>query len=237
MRNLLELLLPGACVLCGDRAADALNLCPGCLRDLPAVHGACRRCALPLPAPGVCARCEASPPPFRRAVVSFRYEEPVDTLIQQLKYHQELSIAPTLGRLLALRIAEVGAPLPECILPVPLHPRRLRARGFNQSLEISRALAAGTGIPVKYRWARRVRDTPAQSRIENLRARQINVRGAFSASSRLSRYGCVAIVDDVVTTGATATELARAVLAQGVLAVDLWCIARAERGPAGRPGP
>ena len=164
-KRLLGLLLPRICVLCSDRAAEPFNLCDGCIRDLPGMAGACRRCALPLPlpGPGLCARCAAAPPPFRRAVAAFRYVEPVDTLIQQLKYQGDLAVAPTLGRLLALRIAEAGTGGAECILPVPLHPRRLRARGFNQSLEIAKALAAGTGIPVKRYRVKRTRDTPVQS--------------------------------------------------------------------------
>ena len=233
-KRLLGLLLPRVCVLCSDRAAEPFNLCDGCIGDLPGMNGACRRCALPLPAPGsgLCARCATDPPPFRRAVAAFRYVEPVDTLIQQLKYQGDLAVAPTLGRLLARRIADAGAGGPECILPVPLHPRRLRARGFNQSLEIAKPLAAGTGIPVKRYWVKRTRDTPVQSQIQGIPARRRNVRDAFAASPRLARYARVAIVDDVVTTGATAAELARVVLAQGVESVDLWCVARAERGTA-----
>ena len=233
MRNLLALLLPRICLLCGDGAEEPFNLCPGCIRDLPRIGTFCRRCALPLPASRreICAQCAGTPPPFNRAIAAFRYLEPVDSLIRKLKYQRDLSVAPTLGLLLSQRIAsEGGAKGPECVLPVPLHFHRLRARGFNQSLEIARTLAARAGIPLKHRWVRRERDTALQSQVENIHARHLNVRGAFTASPRLSRYRRVAIVDDVVTTGATAMELSRAVLACGVESVDLWCVARAERG-------
>lgn len=231
MHDLMARLLPRICLLCGDGAEEPYNLCTGCIRALPRIDAFCRRCALPLPAVDseVCAQCVRAPPPFRRAVAAFRYVDPLDTLIQQLKYQRDLSVASTLGRLLAKRIAEAGAGDPECILPVPLHPRRLRARGFNQSLEIAIVLAAGTGIPVKRHWTKRTRNTLAQSQVQSIPARRRNVRGAFAASPRLSRYARVTIVDDVVTTGATAAELARVVLAQGVESVDLWCVARAER--------
>ena len=233
MHDLMARLLPRICLLCGDGAEEPYNLCTGCIRALPRIDAFCRRCALPLPAVDseVCAQCISAPPPFRRAVAAFRYVDPLDTLIQRLKYQRDLSVASTLGRLLAQRIAE-KADRPECILPVPLHIRRLRVRGFNQSLEIARTLAAGTGIPVKPLWVGRARDTPVQSRAQSVRARHINVRDAFTASRRLARFRRVAIVDDVVTTGATAAELARCILARGVESVDLWCVARAERSAA-----
>ena len=232
MHGLLALLLPRICLLCGDGAEEPYNLCTGCIRTLPRIDVFCRRCALPLPAADseVCAQCAGAPPPFRRATAAFRYVDPLDTLIRQLKYQRDLSVASTLGRLLAQRIAgETDADRPECILPVPLHVRRLRVRGFNQSLEIARTLAAGTGIPVKHHWVGRTRDTTVQSRAPSVRARHINVRDAFTASRRLARFRRVAILDDVVTTGATAAELARCILARGVESVDLWCVARAER--------
>ena len=232
MHDLLALLVPRICLLCGGGAKEPFNLCAGCIRDLPRVDAFCKRCALPLPVPGpqTCTQCVSAPPPFRRAVAAFRYLEPLDTLIRQLKYQQDLSVAPTLGRLLSQRIAlEDHADRPECILPVPLHFRRLRTRGFNQSLEIAKTLAAGAEIPMKHLWVKRTRDTAIQSRAQSIRARHLNVRGAFAASPRLARFRCVAIVDDVVTTGATAAELARVVLARGVESVDLWCVARAER--------
>ena len=237
MDGLVTLLFPRMCLLCGDRAEDPHNLCGGCIRDLPGIGNCCRRCALPMPVPGtdVCAQCASAPPPFRRAVAALRYVQPVDTLIRLLKFEGNLAVAPTLGWLLAHRVAEEeDASVPECILPVPLHPRRLRARGFNQSLEIARALGAATGVPVKRDWTTRTRDTPVQSRTHSVRGRGINVRGAFSASRRLACFRHVAILDDVATTGATASELARVVLAAGVGRVDLWCVARAERGATAR---
>lgn len=235
MHDLMARLLPRICLLCGDGAEEPYNLCTGCIRALPRIDAFCRRCALPLPTADseVCAQCISAPPPFRRAVAAFRYVDPLDTLIQRLKYQRDLSVASTLGRLLAERtVGTRDVEGPECILPVPLHIRRLRGRGFNQSLEIARTLAAGTGIPVKPLWVGRTRDTPGQSRAQSVRARHLNVRDAFTASRRLVRFRRVAIVDDVVTTGATAAELARCVLARGVESVDLWCVARAERSAA-----
>ena len=230
--HLLSTLLPRTCVLCGDQAAEPFNLCTGCIHGLPKTQESCRRCALPVPvsSPGTCARCTIAPPPFRRATAAFRYEEPVDTLIRQLKYQRDLAVAPTLGRLLGQRVVETGVGDSECILPVPLHPRRLRTRGFNQSLEIAKSLASTVGVPVKRHWVKRVRDTMVQSQTQGVGARLQNVRGAFTASSRLARFRSVTIVDDVVTTGSTTAELARVILAQGVESVDLWCVARAEQG-------
>ena len=107
MQNLLALLLPRICLLCGDGAQEPFNLCPGCIRDLPRIGAFCRRCALPLSESGldVCAQCAHTPPPFDRAIAAFRYLEPADWLIRRLKYQRDLSVAPTLGLLLWQRIA------------------------------------------------------------------------------------------------------------------------------------
>ena len=156
-----HLVLPPTCLLCGAAGAAGLDLCAGCLRDLPRNRTACPRCATPLPlgGTGACARCRAQPPDFDRAFVPFRYQPPVDFLITRLKFGGRLTCARLLGELFAAALAERSDPLPDCIAPVPLHPRRLRERGFNQALELARAAARRCGIPLWINGLRRVRHT------------------------------------------------------------------------------
>ena len=236
MHDLMARLLPRICLLCGDGAEEPYNLCTGCIRALPRIGAFCRRCALPLPTVDseVCAQCVSAPPPFRRAVAAFRYVDPLDTLIQRLKYQRDLSVASTLGRLLAKRVAEAGAGDPECILPVPLHPRRLRARGFNQSLEIAiEHWRPGTGIPVKPLWDdANAGHAGAVPGLRTSAPARRNVRGAFTASpSALARFRHVSPLWTTWSLPAPPPPNSRVcILARGVESVDLWCVARAERG-------
>jgi len=223
-----SLLLPPRCLLCGADAGGGHDLCCHCAAALPMATPSCPRCALPLAVDGgavPCGRCLRRSPPYERAVAAFRYADPVDRLVHGLKFSGRLSHARLLGELLAERIAADGAVLPAALVPVPLHPRRLRERGFNQALELARPLARRFGLPLRHAVVRRIRDTAAQSGLAQ-RARRGNVRGAFSVSAVLPEDD-VAIVDDVVTTGATVDALAVALRRAGARRVTVWCVARA----------
>lgn len=226
--NIQDLLLPPRCLLCGDAGAGGRNLCSGCLDDLPWNSPACWRCALPLPsdadAHNLCARCLRRAPPFDSALAALRYEPPLDFLVAGLKYRARLDHARLLGELLVHAVRQTDAPRPELLIPVPLHPRRLRERGFNQALELARPLARALNLPLARRGCRRVRATPRQTDL-NARERRGNVRGAFSAGRVAGRR--VAIVDDVVTTGHTVAELARTLRQAGAVHVQVWSAARA----------
>ncbi len=235
LAGLLDWLLPPACALC--EAPGAL-LCPPCLAELPALGPACRRCALPLPADpgGLCGPCLRRSPPFEALVAPFAYGPPLDRLLQALKYGGRLELARPLGERLAVSWLAAGPP-PELLLPVPLHPRRLRQRGFNQALELARAAARRAGLPLAPHLLRRIRDTLPQAALD-ARARRANVRGAFVLAAGLEGVRRVALVDDVVTTGHTVAELARLLRRAGVEEVRVWAAARAlpPRVPAG-PAP
>jgi len=235
LRGLLDWLLPPACALCG--ATGAL-LCAPCLAELPALGPACRRCALPLPGDpgGLCGPCLRRPPPFEALTAPFAYAPPLDRLLQALKYRGRLELARPLGERLAESWLE-AAPPPDLLLPVPLHPRRLRRRGFNQALELARSAARRGGIPLAPDLLRRVQDTPPQAALD-ARARRANVRGAFALAAGLGGARRVALVDDVVTTGHTVSELARLLRRAGAEEVQVWAAARAlpPRVPAG-PAP
>jgi len=221
-----RLILPPTCLLCGAVGVAGLDLCAGCLRDLPRNRTACPRCATPLPPGGIgaCAHCRAQPPDFDRAFVPFRYQPPVDFLITRLKFGGRLTCARLLGELFAAALAERGEPLPDCITPVPLHPRRLRERGFNQALELARAAARRCGIPLWINGLRRVRHTVPQTQLD-ARQRQTNPLGAFALAAPLPGTR-IALMDDVVTTASTVAECARVLRAGGATEIEIWAIGR-----------
>jgi ComF family protein len=218
-------LYPPRCALCGEASDTECDLCAGCLSDLPRNDSACLRCGIPLSnGATLCGPCNHTPPPFERSIIPFRYAPPLDHLLQQLKFHQRLHLAPLLGDLLAGAVAARNEPLPELLLPVPLHKARLRERGYNQAVELARPLAQQLAIPLAHDRFRRVRHTAAQTSLKG-KDRRKNLRGAFTVEGNLP--GHVAILDDVVTTGATVNELARVLKRAGVESVEIWAIARA----------
>jgi ComF family protein len=224
--------LPFNCTLCGQAAADAdMDLCLSCSRGLPWLDQACRSCANPLATAAIteqtallCGRCLHQAPHFDRSYCAFVYREPVSWLLQGLKYHRRLSGIPVASRLLLEYLRSRVECWPQLILPMPLHPARLRQRGFNQALEIARPLARVLGIPLSMRVCGRERNTPQQSELPAAR-RAANVRNAFRMHESLP-VKHVAIVDDIVTTGATANELARLLKKHGAETVQIWAVAR-----------
>lgn len=218
-------LYPPRCALCGQAGADGCDLCPECLTDLPRNATPCHRCGIPLSdGANLCGPCSHKPPPFDYSTIPFRYGPPLDYLLQQLKFHQRLHLAPLLGNLLAKAIATRDTPLPELILPVPLHRTRLRERGYNQALELARPIAKQLAVPFASDRIKRLRHTAAQTSLQG-KERRKNLRGAFVITDKLPRH--VTILDDVVTTGTTVTELAKTLKRCGVEIVEIWAIARA----------
>ncbi len=209
----------GDCLLCGEESGPEL-LCAACAAELPALAEHCPQCALPSPAGAVCGSCLNHPPHFDATHALWRYEFPCDRLVQALKYRARLALAGFFARALASR------PLPEVdlIVPMPLHPKRLAERGFNQALEIARGLARHLGRPIEPRGVLRVKDTLPQTELP-YEERAKNVRGAFLCKLDLSGAS-VAVVDDVMTTGATLNELARALKRAGATRVENFVIAR-----------
>ncbi len=216
--------LTAPCLLCGIPALES-NICTGCRADLPwldANH--CSRCAHPLPAPGLCGRCISEPPQYDAVVAACRYAFPLDGLIQAYKYNGRLIAGPALASLLADRVRQ----RPDLIVPVPLTAQRLRERGFNQSLELARSLGQQMGVPVNAQLCVKTRDTAPQTRLP-WKQRRKNIRGAFVVEGGVA--GChVAVVDDVLTTGATLSELARNLKRAGAATVTGWVIARTVAG-------
>jgi ComF family protein len=220
-RRFAGLAFGGGCFLC--RGAARGLLCAECDADLPRLQGPlCPRCALASAGGQTCGRCLSRAPAYDATVAALAYEFPADALIQALKFRGELALAPVLGALLAARLPR-GA-RPDFVLPVPLSAARLRQRGFNQALEIARSLAAAAGAPLAPRLAERRRDTAAQLELA-LAEREANVRGAFACDAALEGAE-VALVDDVMTTGATLGELAATLKRAGAARVVNWVVAR-----------
>ena len=191
-------LLPARCTLCGGTGAGYSDICGKCRADLPWLGSACLRCALPLPAEGICGRCMArSDDPIARTTAVFQYHGTVTGLILGLKYRGRLPAARLLGELMAEVLMEhVGDPAPEVLMPVPLHRARLRERGFNQAVEIARPLAASLGLGLDLDSCERVRNTAEQTRLDAAQ-RARNLKGAFRVVRHVP-YRHVAIVDDVL---------------------------------------
>jgi len=170
-----------------------------------------------------CGECQADPPAFELSRVPLRYEAPVSDLISHFKYRRGLSDGQLLAQLLARHVRDTTLDV-QLLLPMPLHPSRLRERGYNQAAELARTLSRATGIPWNSTLLRRTKAAPTQ-REANKRERRRNVRKAFVCESKnLPRS--VAIIDDVVTTGSTARAAAAAVKLAGAERVEIWAVAR-----------
>ena len=227
---LTRLALPQRCELCVAPAGGAL-LCVDCERSLPRVLSPCSRCGLSSAgtrAGGTCGACVATPPPYAVTIAAFAYAFPADRLLQRIKYQGRLALAHWAGAALA---AAVGADLarrcegerPDRVVALPLAPSRQRERGFNQAREIAVHVARRTGLPLAAPLERITGGTP-QTRLPWAR-RGRNVRGAFAVSSPV-RGARIALVDDVMTTGATLAEAARTLVEAGAERVECWVVAR-----------
>lgn len=220
--NLVHSILPQDCLLCGaSNASD--GLCAPCRADLPWLdRPLCPRCSLPTPGGEICGHCLHHPPSLDRTVAVFSYEFPLDALIQGLKYGQQLNIVLPLATALAQRAQAV--PRPDLLVAMPLHPLRLRERGFNQALELAKVLTQRLGIPLPPNSAERIRATASQVGLP-WKERAGNLRNAFASTMDLTGKH-VAIVDDVMTTGASLNELGRALRRQGASEISAWVVAR-----------
>ena len=217
----------GHCLLCGAASHGALDLCSACVRELPWLAEGCVRCGLPLPGgpAAACGACLAVAPVFTRCTAAFAYEYPIREMLLRFKQQGDLASGRTLSLLLARRLARSGVADSAgfVLTPMPLHRRRLQSRGYNQAERIARILASECGMPLAHSLALRIRETIDQKGLSG-RHRRTNLRGAFSAASCAGRR--ILIVDDVLTTGASANELARVLIAAGAAEVRVCCLAR-----------
>lgn len=216
-------LLPAHCRCCETPIADG-QLCPACIEALPWNRTACAHCATPMQHSGTCPQCLRRPPRFDSAHAAFRLATPVQQSVHGLKYHANFSEAALLGDLMAMRLATREQRLPQLLLPVPLHPLRLMRRGYNQATEIARRVSQRLALPMNTHAAVRLRQTEDQIG-QSKAARLRNMRGAFAVNVDLSGLHA-ALVDDVMTTGATLDALARACRQAGAAHIEAWAAAR-----------
>lgn len=206
------------------------NLCVGCTADLIRNDAACARCALPLTSSTIthtgmlCGPCISQPPAFDRVVAPWLYSFPVNSLISHFKYGKRRAFGRPLAKLL---VHEING-RPDCLIPVPMHASRERERGFNQAEEIALWLSEDLSIPVANHLIHRRKQGDTQSGLTR-RQRLVNLKGAFETTGPIPKH--VAVIDDVVTTGATAQELARKLKKAGARTVEIWALARTPKIP------
>ena len=223
LRKAARMVFPPRCLLCGETGVNGRDLCPACAEALPWNASACLRCALPLPIPGLCGACLQKPPPMGETHAVFVYGFPLDRLVPRFKFHRDLAAGRLMADLMAGALA--SAPRPDALVPVPLHARRIRQRGYDQALELARPLAATLALPLRADLLQRIRATAAQSELDAGQRRR-NLARAFAVADQAALPAHVALVDDVMTTGATLAAAAHALRAAGVERVDAWVCAR-----------
>ena len=217
----LDLLLPLRCVAC---EREGRFLCQECEPDLPALKRPyCSICAAP-GYPGLCGWCESSRPGMDRVIAPYVMDGPVREMVHRLKYHNLKAAAPYMARLMAARL-EARSETPDIIMPTPLHPRRERSRGYNQAGLLAKELSRITGLKLDSRALIRSADTAPQVELKDGQERRQNVQGAFECRADMAGRS-ILLVDDVVTTGGTASACASALKAGGAGAVTVLALAR-----------
>lgn len=215
---------PRYCPLCLS-VVDAAGLCRRCLSSLTPLGPSCRICLAPVErqANNICIHC-ADGVSFDQVVALSRYKYPISDLICRLKYRRHIYLAQVLGTLLADQIKDRKHTLPELLIAVPLHKQRIRYRGFNQAIEIARTVSSRLNIKTDYRCVEKSKITPLQTTL-NAHQRRYNLKGAFRLRRPIYAKS-VAVLDDVMTTGATASEIASLLKENGVLRIEIWVAAR-----------
>lgn len=218
-----RLALPQRCELCAGPSGSDL-LCRACVQALPRLGTRCPVCALPTPGGEACGACLAEPPPFDATIAAFAYAFPVDRLMHAFKYHGRLALAEWCARAIGAERERRRSALPDRLIAVPLSRERQRERGYNQAFEIARLVAREWRVPLVRHGVHRVGSAPPQA-VLPWAERAKNVRGAFACELPLKGL-VVAVIDDVMTTGASLAELAKTLKRAGAARVENWVVAR-----------
>lgn len=220
-----------SCLVCDEATESADCVCNVCETELPWLMEQCAVCALPLPMDGLmCGQCLQQPPAFKQVIAPWTYSFPIDSLISRFKHQARWPfgqmLARQLGRHLQHRYENTGLTRPDCLLPVPMARKRLRERGYNQSLMLARWLSEDLTIHHDEDLLLRPNETVAQQALD-AKTRKRNLLNAFALAPDAQVQGRhFALVDDVLTTGATAHSLAHLLLNAGAREVDVYCLAR-----------
>ena len=225
-KSLVWSLLPPRCLLCDQPGMPNIDMCETCWTELPANRLCCPICALPLAAPAVaCGLCLRRTPEFHRTVAPMQYHAPISVLMSRFKFHQDLAAGRLLAELFCRHTKNIE--LPDALVPVPLHRKRLRQRGFDQALELAKGIARGKSLNLRSDILTRIRHTSAQTDLNAVERRK-NCKDAFVLNTH-SLPEHIALLDDVMTTGTTVSECARVLKKAGVKQVDIWVMARVPR--------
>lgn len=226
IKQLLANNLQQRCVLCAAPHGADLGLCEDCAIDLPWYHEAqCPQCAIniSLKHHQICGTCLQTPPAFDQTIAMMRYAFPINALLQAYKYEHRLPLAHFFASLF-IKEYQFTEKAIDCLVPMPMHPKRLQERGFNQALEIARLLSRAYQIPLDFRACTRTKNTPPQASLA-LKQRINNMAGAFACNTDFTGRH-IAIIDDVMTTGASMHALASVLKKAGAKTVECWVIAR-----------
>lgn len=217
-------LTPIPCRLCG---ADCQNqvLCPNCIKDLPELKSVCPQCSLPTSASQRCGQCLSNPPEQNTSISIYQYKDPIDRLIADFKFNDKLYLSQFFAEKILTKLNH--RPLPELLIPIPLHPQRLKQRGYNQSFELAKILSKSLSIPVSNSFLERIINTQPQSSMP-FKQRKNNIKHAFKAADGLP-FKHIALIDDVLTTGHTANAAAKTLKKAGATTIEVWTIARTIR--------
>ena len=229
-KNVFTGILPNRCVLCGLQSD--LGYCRQCYLLLPRIVHKCHQCGRSLPKsspnPHQCGLCLNQPPPYQSSFIPFFYSPPISNAIQNLKFHKDIAVGTALAEAF---IEALDSPwsnvseFPEVLTPVPLHKKRLKERGFNQSLYLAEKIGSKLGIPVNPDILLRIKNTEPQSNLPE-RQRNKNMRGAFEVTKPILKYEHVALIDDVVTSGNTVRAAAKLLKFSSVQTISVWAIAK-----------
>ena len=218
---------PGLCLACGCELDDTSSSCPSCSSQLQRVPNPCQYCGQPNPLNGlVCPACLLNPPRWQKIIAPLQYRGLVREYLLQLKFSEALYLTKSLG-VECIDSFRQSMPKPEVLLPVPLHRSRLLERGYNQACEIATLVSGELGIPVDRHALTRTRATPSQSGLSAAQ-RERNIHKAFAYAANRG-YRHIALVDDIVTTGSTVTEITKLLHRSGVDYVEVWALARVYR--------
>lgn len=222
-----------SCLLCDEASDLPYPVCVPCESELPWLGDQCDICALPVPDAGIrCAACLTRHPSFAQVIAPWRYAFPVDSLITRFKHQAKWPMGRLLAELFVQHLQhrfDEGLPRPDALLPVPLAPKRLRERGYNQAEMLARWIGKPLKVPIAERQLLRIKETPPQQGLD-ARERKRNLNNAFALRDPARLQGKhLALVDDVLTTGATTENLARLLLRAGAQRVDVYCLARTPR--------
>ncbi|PJD96039.1 MAG: amidophosphoribosyltransferase [Legionella sp.] len=218
--------LPTLCVLCRQFHKDNMAVCKDCIAFFPTLTHGCSLCAYPLPQSHhpICGHCIKNPPWFNQTITMYPFIEPLRGLLHRFKYKNGLYLSSFFGQLILNGWQKRQTPLPQCFIPVPMHPKKIRTRGFNQTVLLARFLSRQLHIPYYLDLCQKTIHTQPQMELDK-RKRASNMQQAFRVNPQHHTH--IALIDDLLTTGNTANQLAKQFKQAGAQTVEVWCSARA----------